>query len=156
MTHRAFEQAHYIAALFALLDQRKHRIKHRKEFRHHLRRMLGTDIHAVTCQIAFAQHLLRDKGLVGQRIWTLKGEPRERRQTPVIDLEAVFIGECLPALPNVQAGMGDGVPDLTRSMTSKVLRAAVGPIRSVQKVLLIKVVCAASMTSRLPMVAVTP
>ena len=39
-------------------------------------------------------------------------------------------------------------------MTSRVFSAAVGPMRSVQKVLEMKVVCAASMTSRRPIVAV--
>ena len=39
-------------------------------------------------------------------------------------------------------------------MTSSVFNAADGPIRSVQNVLLMKVDCAASITERLPIVAV--
>ena len=38
-------------------------------------------------------------------------------------------------------------------ISSSVFRAAVGPMRSVQNVLLMNVLCAASMTARFPMVA---
>ena len=43
--------------------------------------------------------------------------------------------------------------DLTRSMTFNVANAAVGPIRSVQNVLLIQVLCAAFITSLRPTTA---
>ena len=97
VAHGAFEQAHHIAAFFALFDGGKDRVQLGKVAVQHGRRVLGTHVHAVARQIAFGQHFLRNECFVGQRIVALEGVARQCGQAPVVNLQAVFVGQLLPA-----------------------------------------------------------
>ena len=91
MANGPLEQAHHIAALLALLKQRKNRIERLKKSLHNIRRMFDTNVDAVACKVAFRQHLLRDKGLVCHRTWVLERESGQCGQTPVTNRQTVFI-----------------------------------------------------------------
>ena len=107
MTDRALEQTHHIAPfLFTLLYQGKHGIKGGEKSGNDFRRVGRADIDTVTSQITFCQHLLGDQCFVGQGIGPRKSKARQRRQTPMIDPEAVPVSKLLPALANGKAGLG--------------------------------------------------
>ena len=110
MTDRALEQTHHIAPVFALLDQGKHGFEGCEKSRKNFRRVGRAGIDTVASQIAFCQHLLGDQCFVGQGIGPRESKARQRRQTPMIDPEAVPVSELLPALANGKAGLGDCFP----------------------------------------------
>ena len=110
MADRALQQTLHIAPLFALLDQSKYWFGGGEKSGNYFRRLGYPYIDAIAIQIALYKHGLDDQCFVGQGIGPRKSKARQRRQTPMIDPEAVPVSELLPALANGKAGLGDCFP----------------------------------------------
>ena len=103
--------------------------------------MLGADVDAGRREVALRQHFLRDQRLVGERVAGSRTQKPVSAGSPVISIGSPCLRrQRLPALARSRVPVAVICSqDRTRSMTSSVFSAAVGPMRSVQNVLLMNV-----------------
>ena len=72
VTDGTFQQSHYVAPVFTLLDEPKHGIQGVKKGVDDILGVLRANVYAGTCKVPFGKHLLRDQRLVLKSIRTIK------------------------------------------------------------------------------------
>ncbi len=93
MAHWAFEQGHHIPPFLAFFNQAKYRIQCIKVSINDFRRMLDTHIDTIASQITLGKHFLGNEGFIGQCIRALNGKTRQCRQTPMVNFQAMLVGQ---------------------------------------------------------------
>lgn len=110
MAYWPLEQRVEVSPVLAFPNQSKDPVECLEITIYDLWAVFRAHVDAGTGEVPCSEHLLSDERLVGERPFTGDGEPGQCRQSKVADLDAVFVGQPLPPIPDVEADACNGFP----------------------------------------------